>query len=150
LAAGTLMLLVLAGGCTSSKGPSSPGPTPATPTATTQGTAEFCSDYEALKASLQHLATLNVIAVGTDGINAAVEDVRTKAVTLAGSAGVFEPQVTALTNAIDALQSTVKGLSANELPSALPKIREQIAAVGTAGQQLGSAVQTACPAPSGS
>lgn len=152
LTAGALAFVMLAGaGCSSSsKSSSSPSPTPAAPTATTQGTAQFCSDYDALKESLQKLASLNVVAVGTDGLKTAVDDVKQKASALSDSAGVFKPQVTALNTAIDNLRTTVQGLSGGGLASSLPKLGQQIAAVGTAGQQLGSAVKSACPTTSSS
>jgi hypothetical protein len=149
--AAAVAILVCCGGCTSSsKSQSSPSPTPAAPTATTQGTAEFCSNYAALKASLSQLTSLNVIAVGTSGLSAAADDVKAKATALAASAGVFAPQVNALTTAIDQLQPTVSGLSSSGLRGALPTITAQIAAVARAGQELAAAVKTACPSSSGS
>jgi hypothetical protein len=149
--AAAVAILLLCGGCTSSsKSQSSPSPTPAAPTVTTQGTTEFCSNYAALKASLSRLTSLNVIAVGTNGLSAAVDDVKATAAALAASAGVFAPQVNAVTSAIDQLQSTVSGLSSSGLRGALPTITAQIAAVATAGQALAAAVKTACPSSSGS
>lgn len=146
VAAGLSALAALVGvGCSSSDSSSPAESTSTATTVDTQGTAELCSDYEELKASVQRLVTLDVIAAGTDGINAAVDDVKNKAATLVGSAGVFEPQVTAVTDAIDQLQSTLRALSKNGLGDSLPKISREIDAIRDASVQLGSAVKDACP-----
>jgi hypothetical protein len=136
--------------CTSSSKSTSSPSAPASPTSTTQGTAEFCSAYEALKASVQHLASLNVIAVGTNGLKAAADDVKQKAAALAASAGVFAPQVNAVTTAIAQLEATLRNLPSSGLRGALPTISSQITAVVTASRQLASAVTTACPTPTSS
>lgn len=143
-------IVLLCAACTSSSKTTSSPSAPASPTSTTQGTEEFCSAYAALKASVQHLASLNVLAVGTNGLTAAVDDVKQKTSALAESAGVFAPQANALTTAIDQLQSTLRTVPSNGLRDALPTIGSQITAVVTAGQQLASAVTTACPSPTSS
>lgn len=150
IAATAVAIALLCAACTSSSKTTSSPSTPASPTSTTQGTAEFCSAYEALKASVQNLASLNVVAVGTNGLKAAVDDVKQKAAALAESAGVFAPQVNAVTTAIAQLESTLRNLPSSGLRGALPTISSQITAVITASRQLASAVTTACPSPTSS
>lgn len=135
---------LMCGACTSSSKTASSPSTPASPTATTQDTAQFCADYAALKTSVQHLAGLNVFAAGTNGLNAAIDDVKQKAAALAGSAGAFRPQVDALSRTIEQLQSTLRNVPSDGLQGALPKISSQIGAVGRAAEALASAVATAC------
>lgn len=152
-------LALLCGACTSSSNnppapnpppaspaPTTPSPTPASPTRTAQGTAEMCSAYAALKTSLHHLVTLNVLAGGMNGLTSAIDDVKQKAAALGRSSGEFTPQVNALNAAIRELEGTVHDLSnGGSLATALPNIGRQVAAVGSAGERLASAVRHACP-----
>jgi hypothetical protein len=145
IGAAALAIVLSSAACTSSSKTASSPSAPASPTSTTQGTEQFCSAYEALNASVQHLASLNVVAVGTNGLKAAADDVKQKAAALASAAGVFAPQVNAVTAPIEQLESTLRNLPSNGLRGALPTITSQVTAIVTASRQLASAVTTACP-----
>jgi hypothetical protein len=145
--------LAVATGCTSSSSGKSTNPatTSATTSATTANAAAVCADYDALKTSLANLATLNVVSAGRDGLQAALSDVASKLATLKSSSQQqFAPQIDQLQNAIDQLKNTVSNLSSGNLAGSAKTIATQIAAVVTAGRNLGSAVSSTCPASSSS
>ena len=66
-------------------------------TTTTVATDDVCADREALRSSVDALADVDVRAEGTNGVEAAVDEVSTDLEALSASAGSeLEPQVTAL------------------------------------------------------
>lgn len=144
--------LALTAGCTSSSSSKSTNPattsptTSATSSATTSNSKAVCADYDALKQSLSNLTHINVLTAGRDGINAALSDVTSKLTTLKSSAQQeFEPQIDQLDTAVTQLKNTVSNLSSGNLAGSVKTIATQIAAIGTAGRNLGSAVASTCP-----
>ena len=140
--------LALTAGCTSSSSSKSTNPATTAPTtsATTSNSKAVCADYDALKQSLSNLTHINVLTAGRDGINAALSDVTSKLATLKGSAQQqFAPQIDQLDTAVTQLRNTVSNLSSGNLAGSVKTIATQLAAIGTAGRNLGSAVASTCP-----
>jgi hypothetical protein len=137
---GLCLALLSACGSSSSKSASGSGPAPSA--------SAVCADYQALTASLRNLASLNVVPVGANGLKAAVEDVQAKASALGSSSEQFAPQVNALKSAVTQLTDTLNMLPSGGLDAALGRIGPQISAVAKAGQDLQTAVGSACPAAS--
>src|SRR5215475_6110714 len=99
------MSIILTVSCSSSNKSSTATSTPAT------SAAAVCSDYEALQRSLNNLASLNVMSVGTNGLKTALDDVTSKASALASSSQQeFAPQIDALKKAVSDLSNTIKNL----------------------------------------
>ena len=69
-------------------------------------TDDVCADSEALSSSVDALADVDVRAEGTNGVEAAVDDVSTDLEALKASAGSdLEPQVDALQGSLDDLRT---------------------------------------------
>jgi hypothetical protein len=95
---------------------SAPAPAPATTAATTTAPAaasapasdDVCADREALRSSVDALVDVDVVAEGTDGVTAAIADVKDNLTALRGSAGdELQPDVQAVQDAVDDLETTV-------------------------------------------
>lgn len=143
---GVVLVLALSAACSSSSGGGSTTTSTETATSTPGSTAEFCANYQALQTSLANLTKLNIVAVGTDGLKAALDDITSKTNALAASAQQqFSPQVDGLKNAVGQLRATFDNLPSGGISSNLTTIGTRIAAIGTAGQALASAVGNACP-----
>jgi hypothetical protein len=137
---------------------SSPGTSPATspdssPSGSASGSPEgeqaVCDDAEALRTAVDDLRALDVVAVGTDGLNAALEDVRTAGTALRESAGSeLAPSVTALETALAGLATTVQQAPQGSIGSGATAdaIRGAISDVETAATDLRTQLATtACP-----
>ena len=113
LAAATLIL----GACTSTGAtpvPSAAAPSTAASAAAPSGAADVCAEADAVKASLDSLASTDLKAVGKDGLSAAVDAVKAAVETLVASAGAsVSTQATALKAALDNLGTVVAGLTSD-------------------------------------
>jgi hypothetical protein len=80
-------------------------------TATTGSAApsgDVCADREALRGSVDALQDVDVRAEGTDGLEAAIGDVKADLATLSASAGSeLQPQVQAVRDAIEQVETAV-------------------------------------------
>jgi hypothetical protein len=89
-----------------------PATTAATATAPAAASApasdDVCADREALRSSVDALVDVDVVAEGTDGVTAAIADVKDNLTALRGSAGdELQPDVQAVQDAVDDLETTV-------------------------------------------
>ena len=155
--------LVLAGALAACAGTvASPATSPATspasspttsPESSASGSPEggqaVCDDAEALRTAVDDLRALDPVAVGTDGLTAAVEDVRTAGSALRESAGSeLAPRVTALETALEGLATTLQGMPQGSIGSGATAdaIRSAISDVETAATDLRTELATtACP-----
>ena len=146
---------VLAGGLVACAGtsPSPAGSTAASPAgssaASPAGGQAVCDDAAALRTAADELRALDVTAVGTDGLTAAVDEVRSAGSALKASAGSeLAPSVTALETALAALVTAVEQVPEGSIGSGAGAegIRTAIADVGTAATALQTQLaSTSCP-----
>jgi hypothetical protein len=124
----------------------------ATPAATTTATNETtapaspaCADAAALKASIGKLDQLDPRTAGKAGIQAALDDVRTKLAALKTSAkSQWSSQITELDNALEALKGTVAGINGDSVLSALPTIVSDLKRIDAAWTQLQQQIDQDC------
>ena len=142
LAAATLIL----GACTSSgatSAPSAAAPSTAASAAAPSGAAgDVCADADAVKASLDSLASTDLKAVGEGRADAAVDAVKVAVETLVVSAGAsVSTQATALKAALDNLGTVVSGLTSDaSVAEKAADIQTSVAAVKTAASDLRAAL----------
>ena len=90
---------------------------------TTAAASPACADAAALKASVAELDGLDPPEAGKAGIQAALEKVSTNLAALKTSAkSQWSSQLTELDSAVDALKTTIAGISGDSLASALPTV----------------------------
>ena len=90
---------------------------------TTAAASPACADAAALKASVAELDGLDPPEAGKAGIQAALEKVSTNLAALKTSAkSQWSSQLTELEGAVDALKTTIAGISGDSLASALPTV----------------------------
>ena len=109
--------LLVACGDDGSPSSSSSAPTSAATSSGTSGTGgtaaptgndEVCDDYAAFRDSITALTDVDVVASGTSGLQAAVDDLRTSLQALRSSASdVAADEVTAVQSALDDLQTAI-------------------------------------------
>jgi hypothetical protein len=121
------MVWLVAAACGSS-GDDTSGAAPAATTTTaasgtTAAASGACADAAALKASVAELDGLDPPEAGKAGIQAALEKVSTNLAALKTSAkSQWASQLTELEGAVDALKTTIAGISGDSLASALPTV----------------------------
>ncbi len=106
----------------------------------------ICDERNTLQQSVEDLAQLDVIAVGTDGLNAATERVKSDAQSLATlvSADVAD-EAAALNAAIELADATFSTLDDQEsLLAATAEVALAIASVAVTGDDLLSALSVEC------
>jgi len=121
-----LALICLAAACGGS-GDNTSGAAAATTTTAARGTtaaaSPACADAAALKASVAELDGLDPPEAGKAGIQAALEKVSTNLAALKTSAkSQWGSQLTKLDSAVEALKTTIAGISGDSLTSALPTV----------------------------
>jgi hypothetical protein len=85
--------------------------------------ADVCADREALRSSVAALKDLDVVAEGTNGVNAAVADVKEDLTALQSSAGdELQPQVQAVQDAADELETAAADLDSGGASAALTAV----------------------------
>ena len=90
---------------------------------TTAAASPACADAAALKASVAELDGLDPPEAGKAGIQAALEKVSTNLAALKTSAkSQWASQLTELEGAVDALKTTIAGISGDSLASDLPTV----------------------------
>ena len=122
-----LAMICLAAACGDS-GDDTSGAAPATTSTTaasgtTAAASQACADAAALKASMAELEQLDPPEASKAGIQAALEKVSTNLAALKASArSQWSSQVTELDSAVEALKTTIAGISGDSLASALPTV----------------------------
>ena len=133
------MVCLVAAACGGS-GDNTSGAAPATTTAasgTTAAASPACADAAALKASVAELDQLDPPAAGKAGIQAALNKVSTNLAALKASArSEWGSQLTELDGAVEALKTTIAGISGDSLASALPTVLSDLARIDTAWTAL--------------
>ncbi len=112
------------------------------------GTAvpSVCDEADTLQQSVEQLAQLDVIAAGTNGLNAAVDQVRVDVESLSALVGTeVAPEAAALTDAIEQADETFSTLEDQEsLLAAAAEVGLVIAQVATAANDVVEALAFEC------
>ena len=142
-----LAMICLAAACGGS-GDDTSGAAAATTTtasATTAAASPACADAAALKASMAELDGLDPPEAGKAGIQAAPEKVSTNLAALKTSAkSQWSSQITELDSAVEALKTTIAGISGDSLASALPTVLSDLQRLDTAWTALQQQVDQDC------
>jgi hypothetical protein len=108
-------------------------------------TPSVCDQRAALEDSVAALSSLDVIAEGTNGLNAAVDDVEADIDSLAAvTSSEVQAEVDALNEAIDRADETFSDLNDESLLAAAAEVALTIADVALAGEALVSALAAEC------
>jgi hypothetical protein len=104
---------------------------------TTAAASPACADAAALKASMAELDQIDPPEAGKAGIQAALEKVSTNLAALKTSAkSQWSSQVTELEGALEAVKTTIAGISGDSLASALPTVLSDLQRLDTAWTAL--------------
>lgn len=145
---GAAVLVAALGACSSDTTSGSTGPTAAaslTPSTGSTGSTQVCTAADAARASLQELASMRVLAEGTDAVKAQVAVVKTDVAAVVDAARAdFAPQAEALQQAMDSLEASVKDLGASPSASAVVGVGAAVVPVTTALNQLRSELSDRC------
>lgn len=142
------MVCLVAAACGGSDDNTS-GAAPATTTTAANGTtaaaSQACADAAALKASMAELDQLDPPSAGKAGIQAALDKVQANLASLRGSATVqWGSQITELDGAVEALKTTIAGISGDSLASALPTVVSDLQRIDTAWTALQQQIDQDC------
>jgi hypothetical protein len=141
------MVCLVVGACGGS-GDDTSGTAAATTTAasgTTTAASQACTDAAALKASVAELDGLDPPEAGKAGIQAALEKVATNLAALKTSAkSQWSSQITELDGALEAVKTTIAGISGDSLASALPTVLSDLQRLDTAWTALQQQVDQDC------
>jgi hypothetical protein len=143
-----LAMICLAAACGDS-GDDTSGAAPATTTTAASGTtaaaSQACADAAALKASMAELEQLDPPEASKAGIQAALEKVSTNLAALKASArSQWSSQVTELDSAVEALKTTIAGISGDSLATALPTVLSDLQRIDIAWTALQEQVDQDC------
>ena len=143
-----LAMVCLAAACGSSgddTGGAAPATTAAAASGTTAAASPACADAAALKASMAELDQLDPPSAGKAGIQAALDKVSTNLAALRGSAkSQWGSQLTELDGAVQALKTTIAGISGDSLVSDLPTIVSDLQRIDTAWTALQQQIDQDC------
>jgi hypothetical protein len=143
------MVCLVAAACGGS-GDNTSGAAPTTTTTTaasgtTAAASQACADAAALKASMAELDQLDPPSAGKAGIQAALDKVRTNLAALKTSANSqWGSQITELDGAVEALKTTIAGISGDSLASDLPTIVSDLQRIDTAWTALQQQIDQDC------
>lgn len=142
------MVWLVAAACGGS-GDDTSGAAPAATTIAASGTtaaaSQACADAAALKASVAELDQLDPPSAGKAGIQAALDKVQANLASLRGSAtGQWGSQITELDGAVEALKTTIAGISGDSLVSDLPTIVGDLQRIDTAWTALQQQIDQDC------
>jgi hypothetical protein len=113
--------------------------------ATTAAASPACADAAALKASVAELDGLDPPEAGKAGIQAALEKVSTNLAALKTSAkSRWSSQLTELDSAVEAVKTTIAGISGDSLASALATVLSDLQRLDTAWTALQQQVDQDC------
>ena len=145
-----LALVCLAAAACGGSGDDTSGAAAATTTTaaasgTTAAASPACADAAALKASVAELDGLDPPEAGKAGIQAALEKVSTNLAALKTSAkSQWSSQLTELDSAVEALKTTIAGISGSSLASALPTVLSDLQRIDIAWTALLQQVDQDC------
>ena len=112
---------------------------------TTAAASPACADAAALKASMAELDGLDPPEAGKAGIQAALNKVSTDLAALKTSAkSQWSSQLTELDGALEAVKTTIAGISGDSLASALPTVLSDLQRLDTAWTALQQQVDQDC------
>jgi hypothetical protein len=142
------MVCLVAAACGGSGGDTG-GAAPATTTTAASGTtaaaSQACADAAALKASMAELDGIDPASAGKAGIQAALDKVQANLAALRGSAtGQWGSQLTELDGAVQALKTTIAGISGDSLASDLPTVVGDLQRLDTAWTALQQQIDQDC------
>ena len=144
------MVCLAAAACGSSGDDTSGGAAPATTSTTaasgtTAAASQACADAAALRASVAELDQLDPPTAGKAGIQAALEKISTNLTALKTSArSEWGSQITELDGAVEALKTTIAGISGDSLVSDLPTIVSDLQRIDTAWTALQQQIDQEC------
>jgi hypothetical protein len=120
--------------------------TTATASETTSATTQACADAAALKESADYLDQLNPREVGKTGVQAALQEARTRLEAVkVSSGGQWDGQVSELEAALDALDEAVAAVGGGNLLTQLPTIINRAEQLEQAWTSLEQEIDRACP-----
>lgn len=130
-----------------SEAPGTAAPTVTPAPAESPASAAICEDAAAFRASVTALTGLRLVEVGTNGVRAAVDEVKASAEALLVSGrDLVGPPLTELLAGVTALQATLTGLGDQpSLGAGLVAVRTSIAQVAAAAGDVETALGTTCP-----
>jgi hypothetical protein len=100
--------------------------------APSSGSGDMCADREALRSSVGALEEVDLVAEGTNGVTAAVDAVKDDLAALRGSVGAdLQPQVQAVQDSVDALETAAADLGEGGAPAAAAAVTSLSTAAGT-------------------
>jgi hypothetical protein len=142
------LIWLLAAACGGS-GDDTSGAAPATTSTTVSGTtvaaSPACADAAALKASMAELDGIDPASAGKAGIQAALDKVSANLAALRGSATAqWGSQITELNGAVEALKTTIAGISGDSLASDLPTVVSDLQRLDTAWTALQQQIDQDC------
>jgi hypothetical protein len=121
---------------------SSSDTTAATSTTTSTGSDDVCADREALGSSVAALQDVDVRAEGTDGVTAALTDIKDDLTSVQASAGdEVRPQVEAVQDGIEQVESAVDDFDSGGAAPVLAGVAE---VAGSASTLLDSLEDAPC------
>ena len=142
------VVCLVAAACGSGDDTSGAAPATTTTTAasgTTAAAPQACADAAALKASMAELDQLDPPSAGKAGIQAALDKVQANLASLRGSAtGQWGSQITELDGAVEALKTTIAGISGDSLASDLPTVVSDLKGIDTAWTTLQQQIDQDC------
>ena len=139
-----LVCIVVSCSPTSSPSPASSPETAAA--ATTAAADEACADVAALRSSLEALTNVKPRQDGVTALNTAIADVKTNLDKAEASASeTLQPSVQQVRMAFDDVQTSVSGLTADNLREKAPAIGAALTQLATATKALSTAVRESCP-----
>jgi hypothetical protein len=104
-----------------------------------------CKDKDALEQSIRDLTNLDLATAGKDKIESDAKDVQKNLDALGESAKQsIQPQVDALKSAVQDLEDAVKSFGNQSISQSLQDTGAAISKVGSAGADLGTAINTEC------
>ena len=147
VAAGAALLAAACGSNGALYGGSSPSPTSAAPSsAEPSPTSALCQDAAALRASINTLTHVQVGQGMGDEIKSDLADVKAKLNTFKAQAhGQWQAQTSALSAALDKLQTAVSNLTSNPSASTVSATVSALREVSAAAGTLLTAIGTKCP-----
>ena len=102
-----------------------------------------CDQADALEQSVDDLVRLDVVAVGSDGLDAAIDQVKSDVESLAVTASDdVSAETTALTNSIDQADESFSSLDEASLLASVADVTLAVAGVATATDNLVSALSS--------
>jgi hypothetical protein len=141
-----LATVCLAAAACGGSGDDTGGAAPATTASgTTAAASQACADAAALKASMAELDELDPPEASKAGIQAALTKVSTNLAALKTSAkSQWGSQITELDGALEAVKTTIAGISGDSLASALPTVLSDLQRLDTAWTAVQQQVDQDC------